>query len=70
MANLLHHNNILTIASDRGFQTLVLCSISTGLYGYPKEEAVNIMVTTVRRFLKRTSLKAVMFCLADQESCR
>src|SRR5436190_15184634 len=38
----------LEVASDLGARTIAFPAISTGVYGYPKEEAARIAVTTLR----------------------
>jgi O-acetyl-ADP-ribose deacetylase (regulator of RNase III) len=40
----------LEIASDRGLTTIAFPSISTGVCGYPIEQAARIAVTTVHQF--------------------
>lgn len=53
----------LEIADAHGLQTIAFPSISTGIYGYPKEPAAEIAVATVRDFVARqTSLTEVIFC--------
>lgn len=41
----------LQAAADAGLQTVAFCGISTGEYGYPKEQAARVAVETVRREL-------------------
>jgi len=38
----------LEVASDLGVRTIAFPAISTGVYGYPKDEAARIAVTTLR----------------------
>jgi O-acetyl-ADP-ribose deacetylase (regulator of RNase III) len=42
------YRNSLTIAAENGLKTIAFPSISTGVYGYPIEEAASIAVETVR----------------------
>ncbi|MFQ5481082.1 MAG: macro domain-containing protein, partial [Thermodesulfobacteriota bacterium] len=42
----------LRIASEKGLKSIAFPSISTGVYGYPIEEAARIALTTVIEFLK------------------
>ena len=53
-----------TGARERGARTLSFPSISTGVYGYPMEEAARIAIDTVREHLAgETSLEEVVFVL-------
>lgn len=47
----------LDAATERGLKTLAFCCISTGLFGFPQEEAARIAVDTVTRHLTQTDLK-------------
>lgn len=54
----------LKLASKYKLENIVFCSIATGLYGYPIEEASRIAVCTVLRYFnknKDTSIKKVIF---------
>ena len=44
--------NSLKLASARGIRTVAFPSISTGVYGYPVEEAARTAVSTVRKFVE------------------
>lgn len=44
--------NSLKLAAEHGVKTLAFPSISTGVYGYPIEEASAIAVQTIAEFLK------------------
>ncbi|NCP80212.1 MAG: O-acetyl-ADP-ribose deacetylase [Gallionella sp.] len=53
----------LEIAAAHGILSIAFPSISTGVYGYPKEPAAHIAVDTVRDFVSRNaSLQEVIFC--------
>jgi O-acetyl-ADP-ribose deacetylase len=53
----------LEIAAEHGLSTLAFPSISTGIYGYPKEPAAQIAAATVRSFLQAGSaLEEITFC--------
>lgn len=55
--------NSLEIAKTKGLRSIVFPCISTGVYGYPGEEAANIAVKTAREFLARTKSDIeVTFC--------
>jgi len=59
----------LEIAAANGIASVAFSSISTGIYGYPVEQAAGIAVTTVRRSLAEfPAIREVIFCcfsLAD-----
>jgi len=58
------YHNSLRLAEEKGFKTLAFPSISTGVYGYPIEEASGIALTTVIEHVKAcTSLERVVFVL-------
>ena len=38
-------------AADAGLSSIAFCCISTGVFGFPQEEAASIAVATVRRWL-------------------
>ena len=52
----------LAIANARGFRSIAFPSISTGVYGYPIEQAAAIAVQTVRQVLPQTGIEEVVFC--------
>jgi len=64
------YRNSLQIAAEHGAQSIAFPSISTGVYGYPKEAAAGIAVTTVRSTLAQLpAISEVIFCCfaaADQ----
>jgi O-acetyl-ADP-ribose deacetylase (regulator of RNase III) len=53
----------LTVAMEHGLHTIAFPSISTGVYGYPIEDAAKVAVRAVRGFLAGdSSLQEVVFC--------
>jgi O-acetyl-ADP-ribose deacetylase (regulator of RNase III) len=53
----------LRIAAERGLKTIAFPSISTGIYGYPIEEAARIAVETVNAVVDpMTDPPGVIFC--------
>jgi len=55
--------NCLELACENGLRSIVFPSISTGVYGYPAEEAAPIAVREVRAFLADHLDTEVTFCL-------
>jgi len=57
----------LEIARDHDCRTVAFPAISTGVYGYPKDEAAGIAVATVGEFLEASPLpETVVFCCFDE----
>ena len=53
----------LELAAAHGIATLAFPSISTGIYGYPIEQAALVAVATVRHSLELfTTIREVVFC--------
>lgn len=53
----------LRLASEAGCETIAFPCISTGVYGYPREDACEIAVTAVSQWLSSHELpKSVTFC--------
>jgi O-acetyl-ADP-ribose deacetylase (regulator of RNase III) len=61
----------LEIAAEQGFKTIAFPSISTGVYGYPIEQAARIAVVTVRDFLREhNTVIDVTFCCFSESDLR
>ena len=59
----------LELAVEAGARSLAFPAISTGIYGYPKDEAARIAVTTVKAVLAGIdALDQVVFCCFDPDS--
>ena len=57
----------LELAVRNGVRSIAFPNISTGVYGYPKDEAAQIAIDTVRDFLaKNTEIEDVIFCVFDE----
>ncbi len=57
----------LQIAAEHGLKSIAFPSISTGIYGYPKEPAAVIAIGTVRECLAAGLDLAVIFCCYSAE---
>ena len=55
------YRNTLALAEAHGLASIAFPAISTGVYGYPKDEAARIAVDTVRAF-PAVSVREVVFC--------
>lgn len=58
----------LELAAERGVRTIAFPCISTGVYGYPPDEAARVAVDTVRKTLATLQgLEQVVFCCFSDE---
>jgi O-acetyl-ADP-ribose deacetylase (regulator of RNase III) len=61
----------LELAVQNGIRTIAFPNISTGVYGYPKNEAAIIAISTVKEFLENhCEIQEVIFCAFDDENFR
>jgi len=62
----------LQLAADHDVSTIAFPSISTGVYGYPIDEAAGIAVQTTRQFLDSTesTVTEVTFCCFSESDLR
>jgi len=58
------YRNALRIADELGMKRIAFPNISTGIYGYPKQEAATIAVETVQQYTSK-SLEQVVFVCFD-----
>ncbi len=64
------YSRSLELAASRMCERVAVPAISTGIFGYPLEEATTIAVATVRAFLKTPEcvVQEVIFACFDQET--
>ena len=63
--------NSLLRAEEKGFKTIALPAIGTGIAGFSMEECANIMITEVLGHLKsRSSLEKIYFVLYDDAALK
>jgi len=63
------YKNSLLLAIEHKIETIAFPNISTGIYGYPKDEAAKIAVQTVNDFLKlNQALQKIYFVCFDEEN--
>ncbi|GAB1581443.1 O-acetyl-ADP-ribose deacetylase [Phyllobacterium phragmitis] len=65
------YRRALELARDHRCQSIAFPAISTGIYGYPKEEAARIAVQTVAAFLEGNTMpEKVIFVGFDEDTTR
>jgi len=63
------YKNSLQLAIQNGCKTIAFPAISTGVYGYPIEEAAKIAIKTTLEFLENTEeIEKVIFVCFNQEN--
>ena len=63
------YDNSLRLAVENNIRTIAFPAISTGIYGYPLEEAANIAVSTVKKFLAANdNINKVIFVCFDERT--
>ena len=60
------YRNSLALSAENGCKSIAFPCISTGIYGYPKEDAAKIAVREVRAFLAAST--SALCATADKES--
>ena len=63
----LTYTNALKLAVDNNIESIAFPLISSGIYGYPKDEALRIATSTVKEFLRHHDLD-VTLVVYDKES--
>ena len=59
------YKNSLRVALENSVSSIAFPAISTGVYGYPKEEAAQIAVGTIKEFLNEHDMKVVLVAFGD-----
>ena len=62
------YNNSLKLALQNQLKSVAFPNISTGVYGFPKDLAAKIAITTTRHFLEshKTDLNVTFVCFDDE----
>jgi O-acetyl-ADP-ribose deacetylase (regulator of RNase III) len=68
------YQSSLSLAKENKIKTIAFPGISTGIYGFPKDQAAMIAVNETRRFLKKNAIPEkvvfVVFCDENYELYR
>lgn len=63
------YKSSMQLAIDNNCKTIAFCNISTGIYGFPKDRAAEISITTVTEFLSASDkIDQVLFVCFDDEN--
>jgi O-acetyl-ADP-ribose deacetylase (regulator of RNase III) len=64
------YKNCLELAKAKGIRAIAFPAISTGVYGYPKDEAAQIAATVVKEFISKNqnSFDEILFVLNDADN--
>lgn len=61
------YTSCLELAVQNNIHSIAFCCISTGVFGFPKQEAAEIAVRTVRDFLKSNSIKVIFNVFGSED---
>eukprot|EP00640_Fibrocapsa_japonica_P004016 CAMPEP_0113935190 /NCGR_PEP_ID=MMETSP1339-20121228/2395_1 /TAXON_ID=94617 /ORGANISM="Fibrocapsa japonica" /LENGTH=221 /DNA_ID=CAMNT_0000937257 /DNA_START=51 /DNA_END=716 /DNA_ORIENTATION=+ /assembly_acc=CAM_ASM_000762 len=65
------YQSVLDLCVEHGLRTICFCCISTGIYGYPSENAANIALDTVRTWLEEDTnvekIDLIVFCAFEDK---
>ena len=62
----------LALAAEKGFKSISIPAISSGIFGFPKDKCAKILVEESERFLEQNnntcSIDIIEFCIFDNET--
>ncbi|MBQ3620493.1 MAG: protein-ADP-ribose hydrolase [Methanosarcinaceae archaeon] len=61
------YRNCLETAVQNGIKSIAFCCISTGVFGFPKKEAAEIAVRTVRDFRKSHDIQVIFNVFGNED---
>ena len=59
------YRNSLKLAKENGLTSIAFPAISTGIYGYPKDQAAQIAVSTIKNFLKDNDMEIILTAFGE-----
>ena len=63
----------LHIAAGKGFKSIAMPAISSGIFGFPKDRCAHILVNETKRYLQSnplSSIEVIEFCVFDKQTAR
>ena len=61
------YRNSLKLAYENGLKSIAFPAISTGVYGYPKEQAAVIAIKTIKGFLEDHDMEVILVAFGDTD---
>ena len=61
------YRNSLALAAENGCHSIAFPCISTGVYGYPIEDAAKIAVREVKLFLASKEIEVIFCCFSERD---
>ena len=61
------YRSCLDRAEEKGLTSIGLCSISTGIFGYPLEDAARIAMDVLKTYPTRSLTDIRLYCYGDRE---
>jgi O-acetyl-ADP-ribose deacetylase (regulator of RNase III) len=63
-------NSSLSLASEKGYTSISIPAISSGIFGFPKDRCADILLDESSKFLtnNNTTLQLIEFCIIDDET--
>lgn len=61
------YQSCLELAVQNGIDSIAFCCISTGVFGFPKQEAAEIAFRTVRNFMKSHRIKVIINVFGNED---
>lgn len=64
-------HSVLKLSSEKGFKSISMPAISSGIFGFPKDKCAEILIGESKKFLEEnpnSSIEAVEFCIFDEQT--
>ena len=61
------YKSCLELAVKNKIKSIAFCCISTGVFGFPQEKAAEIVVQTVKKFLKKHDIEVIFNVFTEKD---
>ncbi len=61
------YDSCLKLASEYNLESIAFCCISTGVFGFPKKDAAEIAVSTVKEYQQSHNIKVIFNVFGDED---